>query len=84
MPKIFVSSFDSFTCLNVCDNADWWKKGSAFPQLLVFCGRQSRLKVLGMKGNDLTDVQTTQLLQCVAKSNKELEKLWLRDSTNFD
>ena len=84
MPKLFNSPTDSLTWLNLEHNPSWWKTDETFPQLLVFLGKQTNLIELWFAGNDLTTSQTTELLQCVTSSNKQLAWLGVSESCNFD
>ena len=62
MPNILNSSVTSLTKLSLGDNPDWWKSGEAFPQFIVFLGRQTDLEVFHFYGNALTTSQTTELM----------------------
>ena len=84
MPMLDSACIDTLTWLNLEHNPDWWKSGDTFPQLLVLLGRQTNLEELWFAGNDLTTSQTTELLQCVAQSNKKLLWLGVSESCNFD
>ena len=66
MPMLDSSSIISLTYLSLGNNPNWWDSGESFPQLLTFVGRQSTLEVFGFYSNDLTTLQTTELLQCIA------------------
>ena len=44
MPKLVDTPINSLNTLSLTSNADWWKSGDAFAQLLVFLGRQTHLE----------------------------------------
>ena len=77
-------SINSLTVMEFGYNADWWKDSEAFTQLLNFLARQTNLVLFDFRQNDLTTSQTTQLLQCIAQYNTQLEELYLTESANFD
>ena len=66
MPKLVSSPINSLTHLILGYNPHWWQSGEVFEQMLTFLKRQTHLKALRFFDNDLTTLQTTQLLQCIA------------------
>ena len=84
LPPLVNSPISSLTNLDLSTNASWWENGEALAHLLEFLPRQTHLQDFWFRENNLTPDQTTQLLQCIARSHKDLNDLNLSESCNFD